>query len=318
MASSDTPARTTSPPTSTLPQLTVSKLRSPSSIPESSRISSAPPSTSKLALRTPSKIVKLAPLNASHAASSPNIPTLASMSTRKDGENAKDHESGDQVRRSVSIANFPQPPKARKPERGSRSSADTDLMQSTRPATSRASSLRVKKLKTKASTGSLNQMYSCGATPSLLNNSGDGKAIFGSAMRRESSGLASVHSPGHSRSSSAQDSQSTSATTFEDNDEKRESEERKRGRDSGSKDQESRGNVIVSVRVRPDAGGDKSSGRDWQVDARRSLVAYKGREGGEYHYGELPCPFDPPLSQAIRVPCRADNSAPSCGARDGF
>jgi hypothetical protein len=53
---------------------------------------------------------------------------------------------------------------------------------------------------------------------------------------------------------------------------------------------EVKGNVIVSVRVRPDAGGDgpgsnKTDG-EWMVDGRRSLVAYKGREGGDYYYGK--------------------------------
>ena len=53
---------------------------------------------------------------------------------------------------------------------------------------------------------------------------------------------------------------------------------------------EGKGNVIVSVRVRPDAEGapkGKSDG-EWMVDGRRSLVAYKGREGGDYYYGNQP------------------------------
>lgn len=58
-------------------------------------------------------------------------------------------------------------------------------------------------------------------------------------------------------------------------------------RDSGRKEKEGKGNVLVSVRVRPDAGGDKTSGKDWLVDGRQSLVAYRGREGGDYYYGML-------------------------------
>lgn len=51
---------------------------------------------------------------------------------------------------------------------------------------------------------------------------------------------------------------------------------------------EAKGNVLVSVRVRPDVGGtgEKSEG-EWMVDGRRSLVAYRGRERGDYYYGML-------------------------------
>jgi hypothetical protein len=56
-----------------------------------------------------------------------------------------------------------------------------------------------------------------------------------------------------------------------------------------SRNKEIRGNVIVSVRVRPDVAGQDTSRAEgeWMVDGRRSLVAYRGREGGDYHYGEL-------------------------------
>ena len=52
---------------------------------------------------------------------------------------------------------------------------------------------------------------------------------------------------------------------------------------------ESKQNVTVSVRVRPDVSGDKSSKADgeWMVDGRRSLIAYKGREGGDYFYDNV-------------------------------
>jgi centromeric protein E len=57
-----------------------------------------------------------------------------------------------------------------------------------------------------------------------------------------------------------------------------------------SKLKEGKGNVIVSVRVRPDGPGEqgKTTG-EWMVDGRRSLVAYRGREGGDYYYGECIC-----------------------------
>ena len=86
-----------------------------------------------------------------------------------------------------------------------------------------------------------------------------------------------------------EDSRSTSATTFEDSDDRRQSESGTRDREPDSRESESKGNVIVSVRVRPDAGGDRSGGREWLVDSRQSLIAYKGRERGDYFYGAL-CP----------------------------
>ena len=51
---------------------------------------------------------------------------------------------------------------------------------------------------------------------------------------------------------------------------------------------EGKGNVIVSVRVRPDAnaaGNGKAEGGEWMVDGRRALVAYRGKEDGDYYYG---------------------------------
>jgi hypothetical protein len=152
--------------------------------------------------------------------------------------------------------------------------------------------LGVKRLKSKGSTDMLGRSYSTASTPSLLNGSGDGKAVSSVPGTRASNDLASLRSPPHSRSSSAQDSYSTSATTFEDNEEKRgrdegDIEEEIKKRDSGKKEKEGKGNVLVSVRVRPDAGGDKTSGKDWLVDGRQSLVAYRGREGGDYYYGTL-------------------------------
>lgn len=53
---------------------------------------------------------------------------------------------------------------------------------------------------------------------------------------------------------------------------------------------EGKGNVIVSVRVRPDAGnhGDHNrSDGEWLVDGRRSLIAYRGKDAGDHYYGKL-------------------------------
>lgn len=103
---------------------------------------------------------------------------------------------------------------------------------------------------------------------------------------RNSDGLISIASPPQSRSSSAQDSYSTSATTYDDptdlsstptNDKRI------------SKGVDGKGNVVVSVRVRPDAnaGGQGQVEGEWMVDGRKSLVSYRGKEGGDYHYDNV-------------------------------
>ena len=51
---------------------------------------------------------------------------------------------------------------------------------------------------------------------------------------------------------------------------------------------EGKGNVTVSVRVRPDVASaekERDSDLEWMVDGRRSLIAFRGKEGGEYSYG---------------------------------
>lgn len=112
-------------------------------------------------------------------------------------------------------------------------------------------------------------------TPSLLNGNGDGKSIPSDARDPDAS-------PSQSRSSSAQESCSTSATTYE------ETEDANATSKTGAKTKEAKGNVIVSVRVRPDAGGNEASrsGSEWGTDARKGLISYKGKEGGDYHYGK--------------------------------
>lgn len=65
-------------------------------------------------------------------------------------------------------------------------------------------------------------------------------------------------------------------------------------RDSSATQKDGKGNVLVSVRVRPDAaGGDGGAAveGEWMVDGRRSLVSYKGKEGGEYIFGTLDMVF---------------------------
>ncbi|KAI5296090.1 hypothetical protein KEM52_005709 [Ascosphaera acerosa] len=96
-------------------------------------------------------------------------------------------------------------------------------------------------------------------------------------------------------SSSARGSMSTAATTFDDDDTPAKSKitsspphDMSSSTSSGSSAKESKGNVIVSVRVRPDANK-TDNGRaesDWYVDGRQSVVSYRGKDGGDYYYGE--------------------------------
>lgn len=94
-------------------------------------------------------------------------------------------------------------------------------------------------------------------------------------------------SPPQSRSSSAQDSYSTSATQYDDvNDSAPFKSDTALGGKRTSKT-DGKGNVLVSVRVRPDAGGnDSQPNAEWSVDGKKSLIAYKGKEGGDYFYGK--------------------------------
>jgi centromeric protein E len=123
----------------------------------------------------------------------------------------------------------------------------------------------------------VSSLRSYGKAPSLLD--GDGSTAVS---------LLSIPSPPGSRSSSAQGSYAN--TEFEeDGDEPRgrlddkssTAEKRMSGKDVN------KGNVVVSVRVRPDQPGEHhKSDLEWMVDGRRSLVSYRGREGGEYTYGK--------------------------------
>lgn len=110
-------------------------------------------------------------------------------------------------------------------------------------------------------------------THSLLSAGGDAKSVSHADLEG---------SPSQSRSSSAEGSYSTSATTFEDGDETAGMAKSS----SKSKDtKETKGNVIVSVRVRPNVSGESSANPEWMVDTRRGLLVYNGKEGGDYYYG---------------------------------
>ncbi|PKS10463.1 hypothetical protein jhhlp_002214 [Lomentospora prolificans] len=240
------------PPNIALPALPVAKTRkSTSGLATPSRSVS---STPKSGLRAPSA-----------AYSTPSTPAPGSALPHPrvaSGVNA----AGKSIRKVVSINSFPQPP--------SRASSvpPSPLAESARNSTRRS----------KASTAST-YSHLGGSTPSLLNGSGEGKSV-GAGMRM-SDGLISVASPPQSRSSSAQDSYSTSATTYDDPTEAPQASSFT-NLDKRSSKQDGKGNVIVSVRVRPDLTGNDNQ-KDWEVDPKRSLISHHGRESGDYYYDNV-------------------------------
>ena len=292
------------PPTSALPPLPTLKSRNTSVSPSDSlRTPSTPYGASKLAIRTPpASGLTTALLRSRHVVSTPTVPTLRSASNVGTPEVILANK---EIRRSVSIAAFPRPPTSNlriptpsgRPSLGS-PGPPSPLKEGWQEYGGSNSSIPLaRSLKTKirkASDEAYGQIHPLSHAPTMLNGSGDGKSIApGGSGARGSIGRLSMPSPTHSRSSSAQGSYSTSATTFEDVD-----ESAKRGREEADdntgdsskrpKANEVKGNVVVSVRVRPDTSGsgDSKTEGEWMVDGRRSLVAYKGREGGDYYYGQ--------------------------------
>jgi centromeric protein E len=286
------------PPTTSLPAIPTTKTR---------KSTGAIPTTadSQIALQTPLPKSGLRTPSSTHTPPITPLPTTSLPKVRTvPGVNA----AGKTIRKTISVNAFPAPPRSGVrttslppsplsagvlplPANASSSNlADRRDSTDASPVSAGNQKLR-RRTKQSISPGSTN--YVGNSTPSLLNGSGDSKSISSGAGARGSDGLLSLPSPPQSRSSSAQDSYSTSGTNYDD------VTEGARGRQSSaeaandrrsSKAPEGKGNVIVSVRVRPDAPGNgersKTDG-EWMVDGRRALVAYRGREGGDYYYGKL-------------------------------
>ncbi|KAL8413934.1 hypothetical protein RB594_005244 [Gaeumannomyces avenae] len=179
------------------------------------------------------------------------------------------------IRKTVSINSFPQPPRG-----DARSSLPPSPLSNSGPAPARKS-------KSQAALG-----YQVNGAPSLLNGT-EGISVARGPGTRSSDGLISVGSPPQSRSSSAQDSYSTSATQYDD---LADGSQQKPGAGAAegtsskrSSKLEGKGNVVVSVRVRPDAGGHDHSKSDdeWIVEGKKSLISYRGKEGGDYFYDNV-------------------------------
>ncbi|KAK5943707.1 Kinesin-like protein kip2 [Knufia obscura] len=257
------------PPTSALPP-----------IPQSRHGRKSLPQTPSR-LKTPSR--PLAIPSSQGVSSTPELPTLKNIQNGRTGLSTVQT-----LRKAVSIGQFPQPPE-------SPTSATFAPSASPRKRTSEAghsSASTTPKLKKAPRHSDGSALYRMSDTPSLLNAGVSSSAVPLVDNKRASDGLSSVPSPPQSRSSSANGSYSTNATTIEEGD-----DDRGRPKDAaeelqspkGGKGKEHKGNVIVSVRVRPDSSGHDQSTTEgeWMVDGRRSLIAYRGKEGGDYLYDNV-------------------------------
>ncbi|KAI9674270.1 MAG: hypothetical protein M1829_003817 [Trizodia sp. TS-e1964] len=200
---------------------------------------------------------------------------------------------GKTLRKTISIGAFPQPPKGSSritsfpPSPLSGGSTPTSAT-ATSPLGPAPTPRQLKRPNTlNASATSHHTGFN---SASLLGS--QGKLGSSAPGARGSDGLLSLPSPPQSRSSSAQGSYSTAATTNDDSGDYPKGQESfddaVTDSDRNSKVKEGKGNVIVSVRVRPDASSQNDSSEgEWLVDGRRSLVSYRGREGGDYFYDNV-------------------------------
>ncbi|KAK5137685.1 hypothetical protein LTR08_007980 [Meristemomyces frigidus] len=317
--------RPSAPPSGPLPALPVPKTRKAlPDVPDPSAYQPGPsPSAIPPTPKPPTRSVTASGLPApkyTKARSTPAIPTLSTTDTTYETSSSPYPGAtssgiptpGKTVRKTSSIGAFPLPPKGNPrvaslpPSPLSTSTSLTDIHGTLLPGKRRESTKHrnsesgVKKSKARSSGYGVRDRGSASGisgTPSFLNGTGDNNLIS-SANGADS--LLSLPSPPQSRNSSANGSYVTDGTAFEDVGEET-SEERGRPksadmmadgrRDSGAKD--SKGNVLVSVRVRPDTGGERrDADGEWMVDGRRSLISYKGREAGDYRYDNVFSPHD--------------------------
>lgn len=126
-------------------------------------------------------------------------------------------------------------------------------------------------------------------SPSLLNGTGESNLISSGGRGRVTDSLLSLPSPPQSRSPSA------NGSPVDGGDDRGRLRHNDTAADANGETDEKdiKGNVLVSVRVRPDAGNeDIAPEGEWMVDGRRSLISYRGREGGDYRYDNVFSPHD--------------------------
>ncbi|KAI5202169.1 hypothetical protein AUEXF2481DRAFT_32245 [Aureobasidium subglaciale EXF-2481] len=217
--------------------------------------------------------------------SSPSIPTLRTQASSPSPSVSRVPTPN--LRKTISIEAFPRPP-------GSGSASplaqfSSSSPQSTSPliSTSYSSSsphLPLSPLQPPTALRRLQSKQSLRNLPSKTSTASL-RTIPTSAVRTsKSDSLLSIPSPPGSRSSSAPVSPATPLTPDTPVVDGSMAEIL-----NGDKDKEAKGNITVSVRVRPDAAADTQPDGEWLVDGRRSLISY---ESGEHRYDNVFSPLD--------------------------
>ncbi|KAL5391395.1 hypothetical protein DPSP01_001265 [Paraphaeosphaeria sporulosa] len=280
------------PPTGPLPSLPVAKSRV-SNVGSASR---SPPGSLLPSRANNSRAVSSPqrPVTRGHTSSTSNVPTIPTLTATESP--AGPLPPGKTLRKTVSIGAFPQPPKhasrlgSHPPSPLSASSTpngetvDSRIAPGFKPPISPARRTSLKKTAPRVSNVGGRSLIGKSplSPPSLLNGSGESLAVDGNHL--------SLPSPPQSRNSSAQGSYATSATTFEDigDEDARSHPGASTMPDDNATQKDGKGNVIVSVRVRPDAGAkDSKQETEWEVSNKKALISYRGRDGGDHYYDNV-------------------------------
>lgn len=271
------------PPSAPLPSLPVAKTRK-SSVTATPTLGNASPSLTSLP--QPSRSPSSVSLGRPSRPSLGSIPNNSTSNLPKMGSTTPSSGPSKPLRKTISVGSFPQPPKlsplsnsqASSPGFGSPidsppfSARTPGPGMAARRAASQGGSISGPRRPNRTSTSRPNQTrnFTTSGTPSLLNGAGDHQSVS----------YLNLPSPPPSRGSSEDDPD--------------ESRGRHSSLDASKLDgdkfgKDTKGNVLVSVRVRPDVVSNDGGRTDleWMVDGRRSLISYRGKEGGEYYYGEL-------------------------------
>ncbi|KAJ4344645.1 Kinesin-like protein kip2 [Didymosphaeria variabile] len=282
------------PPTGPLPSLPVAKSRvsnvgGPALRQPSGSLLPARASNNSRAVSSPQRPTK------GHTNSASNVPTIPTLTATD--STAGPLPPGKSLRKTVSIGAFPQPPKhasrlgSHPPSPLSASSTpngetvDSRIAPGFKPPITPARRTSLKKTTPRVSNVGGRSLIGKSplSPPSLLNGSGESLAV-------ENGNHLTLPSPPQSRNSSAQGSYATSATTFEDigDDDARSHAGPHAMADDNATQKDGKGNVLVSVRVRPDVGAkDSKQETDWEVSGKKALISYRGRDGGDHYYDNV-------------------------------